>query len=257
MKTISEKSGVHIIASTGFYAEDTWPENFTAFSIDQYASIMLDEIIHGIDGTEIFPGHIKVAIEKDGVSPQEEKVLRAAVRVSRESGLSMTIHPGLMLSLEGSERVFDILKDENARADRIILCHQQIYFFPHALKTLITDPGSWRLNLDHAKKILDSGMNVCIDCFGHRWDLELLGVVMPEDYHRLAGLIALIEAGYSDQLVIGTDSFVKIHTSRFGGEGYRRLTDFVLPALGVMGVGKKDIERITIHNPDRILSVSK
>jgi phosphotriesterase-related protein len=254
IKRISQKSDVHIIVSTGFYAEDAWPKEFASFSTQQFATIMHREVAAGIDGTGIFPGHIKVAIENEGVSKQEEKVLRAAVRVSNETGLSMTIHHGLMLPQEGGLRILNIIKKEGAQPDRMLLCHLQIYFFPHDLKTLILKSDSWRLNLDYAKKILDQGMNICIDCFGHQWDLEMVGFVMTADYHRLAGLTALIDAGYADQLVIGTDSFVKINACRYGGEGYRRLTHFVVPTLLELGVSKENVNRIVIDNPARLLT---
>ena len=48
---------------------------------------------------------------------------------------------------------------------------------------------------------------------------------------ELAGLVALLRAGYAAQLVLGTDTFMKLLLRRYGGEGYGRLCSFVVPTL--------------------------
>jgi phosphotriesterase-related protein len=125
------------------------------------------------------------------------------------------------------------------------------------METIVRDPESWRPNLDLLKEILDQGLNICIDCFGHTWDLEPLGLTFCSDYQRLAGIVALVNAGYAGQIVVGTDLFTKIHTRRYGGESYSRLTTFVRPALKKYGVAEKDIRVITKENPARILAFGR
>ena len=70
----------------------------------------------------------------------------------------------------------------------------------------------------------------------------------------MAGLVSLIREGYTRQLVLGTDTFVKILLRRFGGDGYCRLTSFVVPSLESVGVSAQEIRQITIDNPTRILA---
>lgn len=254
LRRISEETGVHIITPTGLYAEYTWPERFGAMSIEDYTSFMLKECDEGIDGTGIKPGHIKFAVEDNEVTPQEEKMLRAAVRVSRETGMSGTFHSGILFREDGVRRIIKILFDEGIAPDRALLCHMQMFLQPMEMETIVLDPESCRPNLDLLKEILDQGLNICIDCFGHTWDLEALGLIPCSDLHRLAGIVALVKAGYAAQIVVGTDLFTKIHTRRCGGESYSRLTSFVKPALGKFGVSDKDVRLITEKNPARILA---
>ncbi len=254
LKRISEKTGVHIIAPTGLYAEYTWPERFAAMSIEDYTDFMLKECEEGIDGTGIKPGHIKFAVEDNEVTPQEEKMLRAAVRVSKETGMSGTFHSGILFTEQGVRRMMEILFDEGIDPERALLCHMQMFLQPMDMRTLVLDPASCRPNLDMLKEILDKGMNICFDCFGHNWDIEALGLIPCSDLHRIAGIVELAKAGYASQIVVGTDLFVKIHTRRCGGEGYSRLTNFVKPTLEKFGVSERDLRLITEENPARILA---
>ncbi len=82
----------------------------------------------------------------------------------------------------------------------------------------------------------------------------MLLCTLEQDWQRLAGLVALIEAGYSSQIVLGTDTFVKILTRRYGGAGYCRLTDYVAPMLEGLGVSDDDIRQVTVENPARLLA---
>jgi phosphotriesterase-related protein len=254
LKRISEETGVHIITPTGLYAEYTWPERFAAMSIEDYTSFMLKEFEEGIDGTDIKPGHIKFAVEDNDVSPQEEKMLRAAVRVSRETGMSGTFHSGILFTQEGVRNIVKTILDEGINPERALLCHMQMFLQNMNMEALVLDPDSCGPNMDMLKEILDQGFNICFDCFGHNWDLEALGLFPCTDLHRIAGIIELVKAGYASQIVIGTDLFVKIHTRRYGGESYSRLTNFVKPTLEKLGVSEKDVRLITEENPARILA---
>jgi phosphotriesterase-related protein len=144
--------------------------------------------------------------------------------------------------------------EEKINPERAILCHIQGTFTPFDTATLVLNPDAWRPNVDVAKEVLDSGMNLSVDCFGHRWDAEPLGFMDQTDWQRLAGLVILLQEGYSEQLVIGSDTYLKILTRRFGGEGYCRLTNFVAPTLRQVGIAESDVQKITVENPARLLA---
>ena len=211
IRRISETTGVHIVTSTGLYMEDSWPDRFRKMTIEQYVEYVMGEIEDGIDGTGIRPGHLKSAIEQ-GFSEQEEKLLRAVVRVSNDTGLPITVHLGVLLPRDGGLKVAEIMRDEGVNPERAILCHIQSTFTPPDARTLILDPDAWKLNLDIAEALLDQGFNLSIDCLGHRWGVEPMGFLNQTDWQRLAGLVALLNRGYSGQLVIGTDTYLKILT---------------------------------------------
>ena len=251
LRRISEKTGVHIVTTTGFYIEPSWPQSFLEFSIDQLTDYMLKEIEEGIGEEAIRPGHIKVGVRH--LTACEERALKAAAKAADRSGLSVTVHPGFGIGNDG-RRIVDILIQAGMRPERIIIAHGDAFLIERNLRTLILDPSSWGLRLDYHKQLLDRGVNLSIDCFGHRWTYELIGEILENDIQRLAGLVSLIQAGYSSQIVLGTDTWIKICTRRLGGFGYCRLTEYVLPTLKGLGVSDYDIRQLTIENPARLLA---
>ena len=256
---ISQQTGVHIIATTGLYAEDTWPQQFRHMALEDYMKYMLREIEDGIEDTLIRAGHIKVAITDSTIfnaqpfSEQQKILLKAAVRVSNQTGIAMSVHPPLD-AVENVREVVKLMLNEDVNPEKAVIAHNDLFFVSRDLKILITDPGSWRLNIDFALELLDRGFNISIDSFGHYHDGEPVGTAAVADWQRLAGLVALLKAGYSSQIVLGTDIFIKILTRRHGGEGYCRLTNFVIPALRQADIAGPDINKMTVENPARILS---
>lgn len=252
-RRVSEMSGVHIVATTGFYSEDSWPEGLRGMTIAEMEAHMMSEIEDGIDGTLVRPGHIKVAVE--GNFPEGEvNALRAGARTAKRTGFSMTVHQGIMLGPDAGEKIADILDSEKITPHRVVIAHCDGNFVSHNLKTLILDPDSHRLNLSPARALMDRGYNISLDCFGHFWDAEIVGICAMADWQRLAGLVSLVGEGYAGQIVLGTDTFVKILLKTFGGEGYARLTEFVVPGLRLAEVPASDIEKITVRNPAAILA---
>jgi phosphotriesterase-related protein len=252
LKRLSERSGIHIIASTGFYTEDFWPEQFSGFSADQFRAQMVSEIEEGIPGSGVKAGHIKLAITD--LSAAQERALRGGARAAIETGAAISIHPGIGIGSDG-RRIAKILMDEGLKPERIVIAHADGFMVEHDLHKLVMDLQSWGLNLDYHHALLDQGVNISIDCFGHRWYLELSDSMIEHDWQRLAGLVALIKEGYSSQIVLGTDTFLKILTRRGGGEGYCHLTRFVLPELRRFEVSDYDIRQMMIETPARLLSI--
>jgi phosphotriesterase-related protein len=253
LRRISEKTGVHIIASTGFYSSASWPAPWADASVDEMVTHIKMEIDTGLAGTDVKPGHIKVGPLE--FNEAEERSVRAVARACRDTGLSATAHQGMMMSEEDRRKMIDIFVEEGADPSRVLICHMQSYCFgAHDFMTCLKNPETRRLTLEHPKYALDKGFNISFDCFGTRWHAESLDFFLDNDFERMAGLIALINEGYSKQLVIGTDVFLKIMTRRYGGDGYARLLNFVVPTLKKVGVSENDIQDITVGNPARILA---
>ncbi|MBW2368169.1 MAG: phosphotriesterase [Deltaproteobacteria bacterium] len=253
IQRISKESGVLVIASTGLYTEDSWPERFKEMSVSDYEQYMLREIAEGIEDTGIRPGHIKIAIE-DGPSEQGVKLLKAAARVSMETGISATIHQGTMMTVEEVRPIIDILLGEGMQPDRAVICHIQDFFVEYDLHKLVSSTDNWWLNTDFAKELMDKGLNVSIDCLGHSWTIEAINYINQTDWQRLAGVYKLAKEGYSGQMVLGTDTFIKTLTRRYGAEGFCRLTNFVIPTLREADLPEADIRKMAIENPARILA---
>ena len=256
IRRISQQTGVHVIATTGLYAEDCWPEKFRAMSVAEYKRYMLDEIENGIEDTGVRPGHLKLAAE-GAPSPQEELMLRALAEVSGETGLSVSLHHGVAMTPDMVRRIMDVVSEAGIDTARTVMCHMQNNLCSMDLKTLVHDPSARLLNLDFNKEVMDRGFIVGHDCFGHDYKAASFGWHPPPEWLLLAAIYELCEAGYAEQIVLGTDTYLKILTRRFGSGGYCHLTTSVVPSLEEVGVSVENIQKMTVRSPARILARAK
>jgi len=253
IRRIAQATGVHIIATTGLYAEDSWPERFKAMSTQEYVDYMRGEIEQGIEDTGIKAGHIKAAIE-GAPSPQEIKLLEAVAQMSTESGLAVSIHHHPTMGGDELRKIMTTLENAGADPARILMCHMQNSLTCWDVKTLVQDPSARGVNLDLNKEVMDRGFIAGHDCFGHDYRVEMAGQTPSAEWQNLAAIYELCKAGYAKQITLATDTYLKILTRRFGGGGYSHLTTSVLPMLERVGVPSGDIQQMSVLNPARILS---
>ena len=96
-----------MILATGVYTYDHLPQILLNRSEDQIAEIFVHDIENGIQGTDIKAAFIKCAADEPGVTPNVEKIHRAAARASQQTGRPIIghSHPKSGTSLE-QMRVF-------------------------------------------------------------------------------------------------------------------------------------------------------
>ncbi len=93
MKEISEKSGMHIICTTGFYFEEMGlPVYWRTRTVEEIAELYIREISHGIGETGIKAGAIKVATGAPRVTELEKKFLAAACIAQKATGVPIITH---------------------------------------------------------------------------------------------------------------------------------------------------------------------
>jgi phosphotriesterase-related protein len=250
---ISGATGVHIVACTGLYAEDSWPDRFRGLTTNQYVDYLRGEITEGIGDSGILPGQIKVAYE--GRSADADAYLRAACLVSRETGISLQVHVGLLIDNAALRVQFlPLLYDCDPVPEKTVICHVENWLGMLKTAELVRDPTSVPVDLTLHREVLDRGYNVCFTCIGAEWDQEGMGLAHRPDWFYMAGIRALVEAGYAGQITMGHDVFTRLNTRRGGGEGYTRIPRYIVPTLLAAGVGEADVRQMTVENPARLLA---
>lgn len=138
--------------------------------------------------------------------------------------------------------------------EKIVIAHMETTV-KRPMKEMVLYPEKWGLDLDVAKRVLDKGANFSVEFLSGDIGLEALGTAPIPDWMKMAGIVRLIQQGYSRQIVLGTDMCVKTMCRQFGGEGYCRLTKFGVPALKKYGeVSDLAVRNMTVNNPARILA---
>lgn len=250
---VSRRAQVQIVASTGFYKESSWPEEIRAWKGPQFERHMATELGDAVRGADFKAGHVKCGLST--MSAAELDCLRTSAAVAVGNGVSMTIHPSFG-DPAGPVRAAKLAIEAGLPPERIVIAHCDAFLCELSLPRLIVDPASWGLRLDKVKAVLDTGVTASIDCFGQAWTDELYGWITESDWQRLAGLFQLLGQGYSGQLVVSCDIAKKMLTRRFGGHGYTRVNDWVIPQLLELGVPRADIDQMLVRNPARILERS-
>jgi phosphotriesterase-related protein len=231
LRQISEEGGLQIVAATGFYREKVYPEYVRHESADQLAQRMINDYHDGLDDTNIRPGiiaELATEFQAGGMSPNEEKVFRAAARASLATGMAVSTH---CWQGELAMEQIRVLTEEGVGPDRVVIGHLGV---AHGL-------------LDRVAKIADAGVYLGIDCIGYvldDWD----------DADRADMVKALIDRGYLRQITISQDMLRRSFLKCRGGHGYTHILDTFAPMLQERGVTTEEIDTMLVDTPRRVLT---
>jgi len=114
------------------------------------------------------------------------------------------------------------------------------------------------LDLDYQKKVLDKGVFISFDRIG----LQVFGGC-PMDPQRVETVLALIKAGYGDQILLAHD-FIQVWLGRPAPElppevmalienwNWSNIFTTFVPALKAGGASDADINKLLVENPRRL-----
>jgi len=219
----------HIFASSAGFMQ-TWPEFFVL------------EIERGIEGTDIKPGVIKVATDREGVTPFVDKALRAAARASKATGAPVTTHT--LAAERVGEKQAAIFEAEGLNAARVCLGHSDD-----------TDDMTYLTGL--AKRGYTIGMDHMT--WGAR-AASGAGAGILSWRQRAQSVKKLVDAGLTDRIFLSNDWYFGISIAGAGAmealekmnpDGMLFSIRKTIPYLKQLGVTDQAIRTITVENPRR------
>ena len=237
-KRVADESGIQIILATGLYTYDHLPQFLLNRDEDAIAAIFVHEIENGIQGTGIKPAFIKCAADEPGITPNVEKVHRAAARASVQTGRPIMAH-SRPASGTGPEQM-RIFSEEGVDPAKVQIAH-----------TGDTD------DLDYIEKLLETGCWIGMDRYG-------LDLFLPTE-PRNATVLALLERGYVDRMFISQDYCSSIDWFPPEVQDYLKanevpkwsmtfLFEQVIPELKERGMTEEQLDRMMVENPKRWLA---
>ncbi len=120
---LAPQISLNVIFSTGFYLEGRTPEPFRSLGEDACVERFRKELLEGIQDSGLRAGLIKAGSSRAELTAWEQKVLRAAARVQRETGVPLCLH-----SCEGARSQFDLLTRAGADPQRLYFSHVEAEF---------------------------------------------------------------------------------------------------------------------------------
>ena len=235
LKRLSEKSGVNIIAATGLFPENVgaagyykWQSTMRGRNLENdLCELFSTELTVGIRGSGVKAGLIKVATGDPGISDYEATVLKAAVRVAEETGVSIITHTEAATVGPAQQELFLKL---GANPNRIMIGHQNnSEVIDYALSQL-GKPGFY-LGFDRVNPLMST---------------------VAED-----NIVSLVLRGYSNRIMISHDCiFVWLgRPGRLPAQYADWYPDFLfkrlLPKMKAAGVTDEQILGILVDNPRR------
>jgi len=220
LKQLSIKSGLPIVASGGFYSAPFYPSEITSMSEDQIVQHLVRQA--SADPLSAY-GEIG---SWDEITDVERKVFRAVGKAHLETNLPIFTHTGI----PGKSAIeqLDILESAGVPPRHIVIGH---------VGNLV-DP-----KVEVHKAICKRGAFVGFDRQGG-----------PGDQRQVPMVLALIEAGYADNLLFASDLSAPGQLKHNGGGGYAKTVTVFVPKLREAGVKEDTLHHILVDNPRRFLA---
>lgn len=224
MLDLMRETGINVVACTGYYQDAFFPEHVAARSVEQLAQEMVDEIVIGIDGTELKAGIIAEIGSSEGViTPLEEKVFIAAARAHIETGRPISTHTSF--STMGLEQLV-LLQAHGVDLSRVTVGHCDL-----------------KDNFDNILRMIDLGAYVQFDTIGKN--------SYYPDEKRIGMLHALRNRGLLNRVMLSMDITRRSHLKANGGNGYDYLLTTFIPQLRQSGFSQADVDTMLRDNPSQ------
>jgi phosphotriesterase-related protein len=237
---VAARTSVNIIVATGAYTFDEAPHGVAYWGpgllVDAPAEPMVDlfvnDIIHGIAGTEVKAAELKCAIDEPGLRPGVERVMRAVAKAHVITGAPISVHTAARQ--ETGFIVQQVMAEEGVDLRDVLIGH-----------------CGDTTDVDYLMKLADKGSILGMDRFGIDFSMQT-----PE---RVATIVDLVQRGYADRMVLGHDCacwsyyFPKDdqYAQYMPNHHYQHISQAVLPALLEAGVSQAQIDMMLIDNPRR------
>ena len=250
LQAISRRTGLRIVMGCGHYIHLAHPPTLDGDPVEAIAERLIKELTEGVGETGIRPGIIGEIGTWHPLHPREEKVLRAAARAQKATGVALSVH--LHVAARKGHDILTILDQEGADLTRVVLGHLDIAF-----GHLDTD---YEEVLDYHRSLAARGCYIEYDTCGAEVYAPGGGDVPPFwtalDLTRARAIARLFEQGFGERILISHDVFTKTQLLRFGGFGYGHILRDFQHRLREVGLGDAEVRRLLEENPQRMLTPS-
>ena len=225
---IAAQTRVHIVACGGLYMQRTYPADVATRSEDQIAGDLVRDARDSRYGAFGEIGETPDA----PMSAEERKVFRAVGKAHVRTNLPIYTHnaygTGPNVPKDAGLRQLDAFESAGVNPRRVAIGHT----------CCLDDPAA-----DIIRQLAKRGAFVGFD--------RVTGGFVPDD-KKVGMILAFLEAGYEDHLLLSSDYNFTARSAARPGYG-TTLTVFV-PRLRAAGVKEETLRRITIDNPRRFLA---
>jgi phosphotriesterase-related protein len=233
LKRIATESGMPIVASGGYYMQRTYPPEIAGKSAAQIA----DELAR--DAAVQHLGAFGEIGQQGGVlTDDEKKVFEAVAKAHARTGLPIFTHNAYTgtrptqnpVPPDAALRQLDVLENAGAKPEHIAIGHV----------CCLDDPKA-----EIAKQVAKRGAFVGFD---------RVTIPIVPDAERVIMIMAMVDAGYADHVLISSDFAVANSLKKNGGAGLAQASTVFGPMLLDAGMPAATLHHILVDNPRRFLA---
>jgi phosphotriesterase-related protein len=229
LKTIASKSGVHIVAAGGYY-KAPYPPEVAQKSEEAIADELSRDALAERWGAF---GEIGTSLE---MHADERKMLRAVGLAHQRTGIPVFTHIEHVGCRPCALEQLDVLLSQGVQPQDLCIGH---------MSDLLDDPTA-----ETHKTIAKRGVFVGFDTVGH----QMLQGPKATDAMKVRMIVAMVEAGYEDYVLLASDFAHEQCLKSTWGAGYSTVVTVFVPKLRYAGVKEPTIRKILVDNPRRFLA---
>ena len=221
LRSVSEQSGMPIVASGGYYIDPFYPQEVRNGTDDEIA-----ESLAAGAAAERWGAFGEIGSSEE-MTADERKMLRAVGKAHLATNLPIFTHTANGLE---AETQLDVLESVGVSADRIAIGHMGG----------LEDP--------------EATVHRALAARGAYVGFDRLGGGPEADGHKVPMVQAMLDAGHAERVLLASDFALASDTQRRGGAGYAKTITQFVPMLREAGVDDATIRTLTIDNPLRFMA---
>jgi 5-phospho-D-xylono-1,4-lactonase len=229
LKTITEQSGVHVIAATGYNKSKFSEATVAKKSVTELTDEIIRDLQQGMGDTSIRAGVIKIATSRNTITTGESKILEAAAEAHKQTGAPISTHT------EAGTFALEQIKALTALGV--------------APEHLCIGHLDRKLEWNYHKAVADTGVFIVLDQFSKE--------NYYSDSQRIQFVKGLMDSGHGKQLLIGSDLSRATYWPSHGfgnGPGLTFILWRIVPWMLEVGIPHEAVNDLLIHNPARAFS---
>jgi phosphotriesterase-related protein len=226
LRRLSENSGVHVIAATGFNKDKFSRRYVKDRTARELADTFARDVTEGIGETDVRAGVLKAASTLDEISDAAQTVFRAVACAHRETGAPISTHTEAgTMALEQ----IDMLTADGVPPEHITIGHLDR-----------------RLDWAYHRKIAETGVFMGFD--------QISKEKYASDRTRIDFILRLFEECFGQQVLLSGDLARRSYWPAYGtggGPGFTYILWRFVPWLRKEGLSEDAIRALLIDNPAR------
>ncbi len=233
LKRITTESGLPVVASGGYYMQRTYPPEIVTKSSDEIADQLATEA-----RAQRLGAFGEIGQQSGVLTDDEKRVFQAVAKAQVRTGLPIFTHNAYTgvrptanpVPRDTALRQLDVLEGAGATPNHVAIGHVCCLDEPKA---------------EIAQQLAKRGVFVGFD---------RVTIPIVPDAARVVMIMAMVEAGYTDNILISSDFAVENSLKKNGGAGLAQATTIFGPMLLRAGMSEATLHRILVDNPRRFLA---